>query len=382
MRPLDEARKTLGEGPSFSRRDQQLARLLRASARPPSRSPRARLALAGTLMLLCTGLIVGLWRSSGAPARPMSGMRLDGAVTPALDFLDGSSVALDPSSTARIDVVDERQVELTIERGSLTAHVQKGTGRIWRHHAGPWLVIVRGTRLRIGYSPEQGQLEVGVSEGAVEVSGPGGSARVEAGETLQRRVDVHAGPTSPAPPRQAPQPTELERPRPTRHRPAPVAVEADRPVSWLELLAQGHRAAALDEAERQGVFSRLAELDESVLLQLADAARLERRVPLARALLAESLERGQAGAAEAAYLLGRLDANDGRPEAARASFSRALSLSPHGPFAEQSRGRLLEVLLELEELPAAREAAADYLQNHPTGAWAGLAKKLAGASPP
>jgi hypothetical protein len=37
---------------------------------------------------------------------------------------------------------------------------------------------------------------------------------------------------------------------------------------------------------------------------------------------------------------------------------------------------LLEVLLDLQDLPAAKAAARDYLANHPAGAWANLAKKL------
>jgi hypothetical protein len=43
---------------------------------------------------------------------------------------------------------------------------------------------------------------------------------------------------------------------------------------------------------------------------------------------------------------------------------------------------LLEVLLELKDVPAARLAAKDYLAHHPGGAWEQLATRLSqGAAP-
>lgn len=399
MSPFEEARRSLGDGPSQARRREQLARLLRTATvqrtHPRWRPPRPRLALvtlglglasAGTLITLVA--LSPAETSSPSTPRPVAGMRLEGSTVPALDFVDGSSVKLEATSTARLDVVDEGRVELTLERGTLAAHVQKDTGRTWRYHVGPWLVVVRGTRLSLRYAPELGELEVSVSEGAVEVTGPGGPARVARGQTLRRNVSATNSlqGTGLALPSVEPARTlAVPRPQPTRQKPAqetrPDAGAPWASASWLELLDRGRRAAALHEAERQGVWARLEALDDEVLLRLADAARLERRGPLTRALLTHALERQGPSAAEAAYLLGRLDAGEGRLTAARASFSRALSLSPDGPFAEQSRGRLLEVLLELQALPEARAEARDYLEQHPAGAWAGLARRLAEEPP-
>lgn len=137
------------------------------------------------------------------------------------------------------------------------------TGRTWRYHVGPWLVV-RGTRLSLRYAPELGELEVSVSEGAVEVTGPGGPARVAQGQTLRRSVDATSRPQGPglAPPSLGPTPTlAMPHPHSKKLRPAPeTRHDAGAPwasASWLELLDLGQRAAALDEAEHQGVWARL-----------------------------------------------------------------------------------------------------------------------------
>lgn len=275
MSPFEEARRSLGDGPSQARRREQLARLLRTATvqrtHPRWRPPRPRLALvtlglglasAGTLITLVA--LSPAETSSPSTPRPVAGMRLEGSTVPALDFVDGSSVKLEATRTARLDVVDEGRVELTLERGTLAAHVQKDTGRTWRYHVGPWLVVVRGTRLSLRYAPELGELEVSVSEGAVEVTGPGGPARVAQGQTLRRSVDATSRPQGPglAPPSLGPTPTlAMPHPHSKKLRPAPeTRHDAGAPwasASWLELLDLGQRAAALDEAEHQGVWARL-----------------------------------------------------------------------------------------------------------------------------
>ena len=95
------------------------------------------------------------------------------------------------------------------------------------------------------------------------------------------------------------------------------------------------------------------------------------------------LARDGADAAEAAFLLGRLEGDARQPGTAAIFFRRAVQLAADGPFAEQSRGRLMEALLELEDVQAARTAAVDYQRHHPGGAWAGLAARvLAGDAGP
>lgn len=455
MKPFDAARRSLGEGPSAARRTRQRAHLLQRTVLAGGRASHRgwRLAPVALAAVAATAVLWALWRT---PA-PAAGMQLTGATTPELRFAEGSTLALADDTAARLDVVDDARVEVTLERGTLSAHVQKGTGRTWRYHAGPWVVRVVGTRLRITYSPEAASVDVGVTEGAVEVTGPGGLTRVLAGETLRRTAGPPALRAAPAaaevPPEGtlAPHASEASagedagapeavdasvapgrdaaggRPAaaevPSQGTPAPHAAEASagehagapevvdagaapgrdaagggpapgapprhrvaapapRPPSWRALLSAGSRTEALTAAQRDGLFEHPEALSTADALWLADAARLEQQPALARALLAGVHEVAGEGAAEAAYLLGRLEADAKQLAHAREAFARSLAADARGAFAEQARGRLLEVLLELEDLPAARRAARDYLQHHPTGAWARLARGVPGGPPP
>jgi hypothetical protein len=155
---------------------------------------------------------------------------------------------------------------------------------------------------------------------------------------------------------------------------------AARPA-WQTLLRAGHRPEGLDAAKAVGVLESLDELSDGDALLLSDAARLEGRLELARPLLTQVVDRHGPDAAEAAFLLGRLEHDAHRAPAARAAFERSVSLSADGAFAEQSQGRLLEVLLELDDRAAARAVAEGYLVRHPEGAWAGLARRAAGVQP-
>ncbi len=388
---FEAERRSLGEGPSDSRRALQRVRLLR-EARPPARRRWVLIALAAMVAVTVAAFALRPRQTEWVTEKGDSvvvGSLIVAETSRELAFSDGSNVTLASGSRLLVEAVDAQHVEVRLEEGHLDAHVIKGTGRTWRYRAGPWTVLVVGTRLAITWTPAREELEVSVSEGAVEVSGPsGGPVLVRAGESISRsppaplpRVEVPVvvvpPPEEPVPPKKKAAVVEAAPPvveqLPEAPPPAP-------PVTWKELLAQGQRAQALADATAHGVFA--GALDDADALVLADAARLERRVDLAQVLLARVLERGGPNAAEASFLLGRFELEAHRARAAQEFFSRSLSLAPRGAFAEQSRGRLLEVLLELNDVPAARLAAKDYLAHHPGGAWEQLATRLSqGATP-
>jgi len=380
---FDESRRALGEGPSAARRGLQRARLLRGGEKP---SRVVRPLVFGALVASVVVVAV-LWPRPRVEAVALGRVEAVGG-TRALEFSEGSQLTLQSGTAIRLEAFDATRAEILLERGHLEAHVTKGTARTWRYHAGPWTIRVVGTRLSIDWVPEREAVDVSVSEGVVEVSGPTGApVLVRAGQSLQRApVPRQAVIVAPTP--VEPVVVEEVRPRtsPPRALPPsepvvvpPPLVEAVAPPSWQQLLATGKRAEALELASARGVFAEA--LGDADALLLADAARLERRGDLSRVLLAGVLERSGPNAAEAAFLLGRLELDDHRPEAGRRFFSRAVALAPDGPFAEQARGRLLEALLELQDLPAAREAARDYLEHHPGGAWEGVALPLTRSEP-
>jgi hypothetical protein len=393
MKPdFDAARTVLGEGPGQARRAQQRAELLRRASVPAGRRLRwlAVPVLAGLASLLLFWARAGDAVEAGAVLTAVDGAR-------ALRFAQGTVVALAEGSSARVDELDERHVEFVLVEGRLDAQVTKGTGRTWRYHAGPWVVRVVGTKLNVTWSPSSGRFEVEVTEGAVEVSRDGQApVLVRAGERLERTPAAlvplaptpFPAPTPPAPVSAPPtgspvavgpvpvpvRPSRVASPPPPVPSPPPPAPATPR---WRELLAQGQRGPAIDEAQRAGLVDRPELASDDDALALADAARLERRVDVARALLRAVLARGGRDAAEAAFLLGRLAADAQDPATARTFFERSLVLSATGPFSEQARGRLLEALLELQALDEARRVAREYLGLHPSGAWAALARKLA-----
>lgn len=377
MKRLEEAAPVLKDGPSMNTVREQRARLV-AAARPS----RARWWALGVVVTAIALALIS-WKAT----RPVVTTVTVGALAAGqLRLPDGSVLSIDPDSVARLSRFDDSNVEVLLERGRLTAWVQKGTGRTWRYVAGPWTVRVLGTTLHIAHDPDSRRIEVSVDEGVVELSGPGGTTLIRAGEVVRRSdAVVEEAVVAPAPV-QGPL-VKLDAPKPVAPRlvrvtpePPPVAEDESPPpaphvLTWQELLEAGRRKEALDRWEAN---VQPAGITDAQLLRLADAARLEHRLPLARSLLDEVESRHGSGAAEAAYLLGRFEVEAHGLLAARLRFSASVLQEPNGPFAEQSRGRLIEVLLELDQQKEARAAARDYLEHHPRGAWSGLATRLIG----
>lgn len=389
MTDLEAARRALGEGPAAARRALQRTRLLHRVATP---TRRRRLWATGGAALATVAAVLALVLLPQPGDTVRAGEQLVAGSEPrVVQFAHGSVVTLGPGAQAQVEVLDETTVEVVLTAGRLDAEVAKQAGRTWRYHAGPWVVRVVGTKLSVQWDLASQALEVGVTNGVVEVSGAGEPpVLVRAGEVLRRGAPSSQvaerqpaplakplAPELPAPPSMPARVgtltgrTKAQQALST----APAVVTPNEP-SWKALLTAGQRRAAVERAETEGIFARPNLLSDDDALLLADAARLEQRGATARPLLTLVLERGGADAAEASFLMGRLEADAHTPDAARGFFAQAIALAPSGPFAEQARGRLLEVLLDLQDLPAAKAAARDYLANHPAGAWANLAKKL------
>jgi FecR protein len=385
MKPeFDHARDVLGDGPGAARRALQRSRVLQQAAARRSGWRGLGWAAAGVAVLAAV-LVVLVGRST-ATDEAHSGDALTVAPRTApkvLHFQHGSELTLAADSAAKVVALDAAQAEVVLEHGRLDAHVQKGAGRTWRYHAGPWVVRVVGTVLHVQWAPAGEVLEVGVDEGAVEVSREGQAPTlVRQGEVLRRAAPVREPMPNPVVEEAPPAPPQVP-PAPLRRGappPPPVVIEQPVPpaakVTWQTLLAAGDRRAALALVEADNLTDQLSDAEA---LSLADAARLERRNEMAHALLARVLGHAGADAAEAAFLLGRLEADAHAPGSARVFFARSLELDGSGPFSEQARGRLLEALLEVDDRPAAKKVAHDYLAQHPSGAWARLAQKIESA---
>ncbi|MEM6994626.1 MAG: hypothetical protein AAF721_29190 [Myxococcota bacterium] len=172
--------------------------------------------------------------------------------------------------------------------------------------------------------------------------------------------------------------TRAERPhraRPPNARPgdtAPIVVPR-----WRALLDGGDPAgalAAMDPAAFEA-FAAAASADE--LWRVAQAARTARDGAHARAALRTIRKRfaDHERAEPATFVLGRVAAElSADPKRAAQWYARYVDEYPDGALAGQARGRVLGYHAESGSPADARAAARDYLDHHPTGPYADLAR--------
>ena len=364
-----------------------------------------------TAVLVLGGALAGLrlWpapdRGAMTTVRAQPGQRVEASVLDlALAFDDGSRVVLSSGASLRTEMVGPSSASLELERGRAAVHVTHTRSTHWTVRAGAYWVLVTGTRFHLDWRPEDEALSVVVEEGSVRVTG-GVLAEpldVSAGQSLAleqgRAVGAGTGglviphrslgavPPSQAAPEAAP-PTFMPSPldneplptqgrRPTGHHPSPPSSSS----SWRQQAEAGHYRDALAEAERKGFDGICRESAGTDLLTLAEAARYAGRAERAEQALKAVRTRFGRGedAAVAAYLLGRIAAENHRDHADAARWFRTyLAERPGGRLDREAEGRLLESLAFMDR-NTAREAARVYLQHYPSGPHAAFARNLLG----
>ena len=337
---------------------------------------------------------IGAWISAGA--------------TPSeLRFSEGTKVVLAPNAHARVTATDAHGARVLLERGSARAHVvHVNEASSWDVHAGPFEVHVVGTEFEVSWDPAQERLVLGMVSGKVRVRGPllAEGRTLSAGEELivqikDQRSEVHpfgqtASLLEPQEPKSPRAETPLADPLPaltstasTASTAAPlveglpeekatVKSAAEMPA-WRALAAQGKHREAMEAAEREGFDSLLASSSADVLLELSDEARFAGAYAQAERALLRARRLGARG--RSAFLLGKLAADhQSAPASAVQWFETYLTEEPSGSLAEQALGRVMELERKLGEDASARRAAERYLARYPKGAYAGLAKVIAG----
>lgn len=289
-------------------------------------------------------------------------------------FSDGTSVVLAKSSRARLVRIDARGAEVALERGTVSLSVVKRPNAHWVVSAGPFQILVTGTRFDASWEPDHEVLRVVMQEGSVRVSG---GCVVEpkslsAGESSAFTCKpVAAAPKPPAPVVAKPaSPPDKAGPKT-----ATVAEEDD----WYALFDEGRFKEAFAAAEAKG-FSRLcASEGGGRVLALGNAARLAGNPARASEAFLAARQRfpGSPSAAIAGFHLGRI-AFDGSHDygAARRWFGAYLAEQPGGRFAEEALGRLMESEHRSGDRAAAELSANRYLARFPSGAHAALAQSL------
>lgn len=313
-----------------------------------------------------------------------------------IEFSDGTTVALEPKSRARVVEVQQSGAHIVLENGASRIHVVPREASRWQVSAGPYLVQVVGTRFDIEWGADDDVFVLRLHEGKVNLSGClfGKGRSVVAGETVrascktrQYEIATRDAARAASSPHQsqsqsaAPAKTENALPKPDTR----VAVEkqtseaTSRTPQWKQLAHAGKYKQALEAANAAGFDAILDDASASDLSLLGDAARYSGRP--SQAILAYEMLRtrfpGTSRAATAAYSLARthFDQRAAYGEATR-WFQQYLQEQPSGPLAREARGRLMESLARSGDRTGARRVAESYLKRYPDGPHATVAKGL------
>lgn len=313
-----------------------------------------------------------------------------------LHFADGTRFALSAGTSARVASVHENGAHLVIEKGGAKAAVVHRPNSRWQLDAGPFQVIVVGTRFDVSWDAASRVLDLKLEEGAVRVSGGmlSEALYVRAGQRLRAFADgARVEMSSNAEAREARAALEAVEPGGERREAAPsetasapepsalsargsAPVNAGSSTSWLVLASAGKFREALAAAEKAGFEAECQRASGSDLLALADAARLSGSA--SRAEQAYSAARAKLpGGGRASYGLG-LVAFDLRGDFAGAArhFETYLREQPNGSLRAEAMGRLMEALQRAGRTADARRVAERYLSLYPQGPQAARAKRL------
>jgi TolA-binding protein len=282
-----------------------------------------------------------------------------------VSFSEGSVMSLRAGARARVLGSQSSGARVLLEGGVADVSIAHPVGRTvrWRFEAGPFVVLVKGTRFQLAWQPTIQALSLTMREGAVELSGACLPAPrlVERGATLQ--VSCAKPPPSP-----------------------PLAAAARATADDDSTLAakQGGRGASEPRASVQkkappSFEATCAAASKADLLALANRERLAGRVARARTALLALRQRfpGSLEAGTAAFMLGRM-AFDQRADYAEAAryFTSYLAEQPDGPLMGDAAGRLLEAHERQGQKDAARRDAEAYLSRFPDGPYANRARRI------
>lgn len=332
----------------------------------------------------------------GNPVAAGAALVVSGEAAVPLSFSDGSEVVLEPSAQATLQSVGEKSTGLVLERGRLSAKLERKRGTAWTIAAGPYEVRGTGSTFTVDWDRASG-FRIQVSEGSARVTGgdlPEGGVQVGAGDELSRghRAETVTAPSPERPVRVQELPV-VEAEETPEERPAgqtraqkvapeplePVPAEVPSKARWQSLAERGEYAAALRDAEAQGFEAVLSSSSASELLLLGNSARYARSSQRARQAYGAIRSRfaGSHPARLSAYYLARLSGDvDGQPRSEAGWLRTYLAESPGGELSASARARLMEVLRALGDAAGARSIARDYLRYHPAGPHAGVARSL------
>ncbi|MDX2019594.1 MAG: FecR domain-containing protein [Deltaproteobacteria bacterium] len=375
------ARHELDELVSRSRVSADVQARLFATPHPAARWLWHWVAAASLGLAVAVGVIVWLW-----PPVPLTftvageGTGLVGAPitsaddTKLLAFSEGTMVWVAPHSTTRVERAQTRGAEVALEGGTLRAQVKHKGDTRWLFHAGPYEVLVTGTKFDLSWDTQTKKLAVAMHEGRVLVQGGLLSVprEVRAGERFMmggHSQEPLAPPGGATPATEAPAPSSA---RKFNEEPlsADLAARTTRKGQALAMRTAAAPPELKPEHDKQNVAA--------ALFARADAARLSGNEAQAVALFEEVAERFASDrlAGLASFAAGRLWlVRLGDARAALIDLQRARRLGLGAPLDEDCHARIVEALSALQRMDACKKEQALYLASYPRGPHAGLVSK-------
>jgi len=343
----------------------------------------------------------GFYVGDGTPGSAGTLISAGEATTLPIRFVDGTAVELESGSRVRVEEVSDAGATLRLESGRASVHVVKRPTTRWLVEAGPFEVVVTGTRFEVAWDEEGERFDLALEEGSLKVRGPllGDGLEVEQGASVHVSIPEtkavvstareagadEAGPREEEPAEEpgtepAAEPGEEDA---TETGTKPESGQRQRKVdadTWQQLAGEGEYAKSLEAAREVG-FDRLCRtLPADELMRLADTARFARSSKEAVQALSSVRTRfaGQKVAADAAYTLGGMAFDiEGDFHRAAQWFSTYLKEQPSGALAREAWGRLMEARLRAGDRDEARAVARRYLVRYPDGPHKELARRLA-----
>lgn len=300
-----------------------------------------------------------------------------------LAFSDGSILKLEKGGSLRVRETSARGALVVIEEGLLESQVKPLAGTSWSVFAGPYEIVVTGTRFSTQWDPKSQNLIVLLNEGSVQVVGAGienhvalkPGQRFEASPRDSWRVTAQQ-PTQPDPPASEKTLPEVE-PKEAQPSASLSPLPSTQPSSdWPALLSHGKFTEIVEEARNQGLETCYETCSLSRLRALADAARYSGEVDLAKDALLRLRSRSPSEAARAGYLLGSLSEARGQAAQALSFYNGYLREAPAGALAAEALAGKMRALHTLGRKTDAERAANDYLRLHPSGTSAATARKI------
>ncbi len=302
-------------------------------------------------------------------------------------FSDGSVIRAQDHTTVAVSLRGEHGALARLSRGGLTVEVDHRDETDWRFLAGPYEVVVVGTRFDLAWDPDKQALRLALHEGQVHVLGddigiravhpgdvlqlqaPGADAKPEASSTAGVKEAVEA--LDPATP--LPAGSSDER---SSHRSAPPARAPE--VAWSRLVADGDFDDVVRAAEAAGLSRVLSTRGATDLKALAQAARYSGRSGVSVQAWNTIRRRfpSSSEAKQAAFFLARTFEQQGRVAEASHWLDVYLSEAPGGIYTAEALGRKLVITSRASGVKAARPFARKYLDQFPAGPYARTARDI------